>query len=154
MDPSLVIAAALGLVGLCAVAIKLIDVRWGNPARGTADAQLRGELWTQLQAAQARIGELERELETCRDNGYRVRDFGYQMSSARYHGDHSPANNPDHDVDYDTPEHHEHAMENARRSHAIYMGQVPDKKEAKREGWMRFIPRKDMLPKKGKWMPW
>jgi hypothetical protein len=87
-------------------------------------------------------------------NGYRVRDFGYQMSSARYHGDHSPANNPDHDVDYDTPEHYERAMENARRSHAIYMGQVPDKKEAKREGWMRFIPRKDMLPKKGKWMPW
>ncbi|KAJ4984691.1 hypothetical protein SVAN01_09805 [Stagonosporopsis vannaccii] len=83
-----------------------------------------------------------------------VRDYGYQTSSARYHGDHSPENNPDHNIDYDTPEHYERAMENARRSHAIYMGQVPDKKEAKREGWMRFIPRKNMLPRKAKWMPW
>jgi|SRR5690242_6613662 len=83
-----------------------------------------------------------------------VRDYGYMTTSARYHGDHSPENNPDHDIDYDTPEHYERAMENARRSHAVYMGQVPDKKEAKREGWMRFLPRKDMLPKKVKWMPW
>ena len=87
-------------------------------------------------------------------NGYLVRDFGYQTTSARYHGDHSPENNPDHDIDYDTPEHYERAMENARRSHAVYMGQASEKKENKREGWMRFIPRKDMLPKKGKWMPW
>jgi hypothetical protein len=89
-------------------------------------------------------------------DGYRVRDFGYQTTSARYHGDHTPENNPDHAIDYDTPAHHELAMENARRSHAIYMGQVPEKKEAKREGWMRFIPRRDMLllPKKAKWMPW
>ena len=89
-------------------------------------------------------------------NGYMVRDFGYQTTSARYHGDHTPENNPDHAIDYDTPEHYELAMENARRSHAIYMGQVPEKKGTKREGWMRFIPRKDMLPlpKKAKWMPW
>ncbi|KAH6644064.1 hypothetical protein C7974DRAFT_407772 [Boeremia exigua] len=87
-------------------------------------------------------------------NGCLVRDFGYQTTSARYHGDHSPQNNPDHIIDYDTPEHYERAMENARKSHAIYMGQVPEKKGIKREGWTRFIPRKDMLPKKGKWMPW
>ncbi|KAL1609617.1 hypothetical protein SLS59_001124 [Nothophoma quercina] len=86
-------------------------------------------------------------------HGYLVRDFGYQTTSARYRGDHTPENNPDHDVDYDTPEHREIAMENARRSHAIYMGAVPAK-EIKKEGWKKFIPNKQMLPKKGKWMPW
>ena len=86
-------------------------------------------------------------------NGYLIRDFGYQTTSARYRGDHTPENNPDHDIDYDTPEHREIAMENARRSHAIYMGQVPAK-EVKKEGWKKFIPSREMLPKKGKWMPW
>lgn len=87
-------------------------------------------------------------------NGYLVRDFGYQNTSARYYGDHTRENNPDHDVDYDTPEFREIAMENARRSHAIYMGEASPKKEAKREGWMRFVPRREMLPKKGKWTLW
>jgi hypothetical protein len=87
-------------------------------------------------------------------NGYLVRDFGYQSSSARYNGDHSPENNPDHDIDYDTPEYREIAMQNARKSHAIFMGEASPKKGAKREGWMRFVPSKQMLPKKGKWMPW
>lgn len=89
-------------------------------------------------------------------NGYLVRDFGYQTTSARYRGDHTPENNPDHDIDYDTPELREIAMQNARRSHAIYLGVAPPKKGSKREGWLRFIPmpRKEMLPKKGKWVPW
>lgn len=91
---------------------------------------------------------------TALPSGYLVRDFGYQTTSARYHGDHTRENNPDHDVDYDTPEFREIALENARKSHAIYMGGVPPKQEPKREGWMRFIPKKDRLPRKGKWMPW
>lgn len=87
-------------------------------------------------------------------NGYLVRDFGYQSTSARYYGDHTRENNPDHDIDYDTPEFREIAMENARKSHAIYMGDMPAKKEVKREGWMRFVPRREMLPRKGKWTLW
>lgn len=89
-------------------------------------------------------------------NGYLVRDFGYQTTSARYHGDHTRENNPDHDIDYDTPEMREIAMENARRSYAIYMGGEEPKKKKEKEGWTRWLPRKDMLPlpKKGKWVPW
>jgi hypothetical protein len=73
-----------------------------------------------------------------------IRDFGYDTTSARYWGDHTPANNPDHDIDYDTPEAREIAMQNARRSHAIFMGVDMDpKKGAKsKEGWTRFLPRR------------
>jgi hypothetical protein len=75
---------------------------------------------------------------------YLVRDFGYDTTSARYRGDHTPENNPDHDIDFDTPEAREIAMENARRSHAIFMGvDMDQKKSAKtKEGWTRFLPRR------------
>jgi hypothetical protein len=76
--------------------------------------------------------------------GYLVRDFGYHTTSARYRGDHTPENNPDHDIDFDTPEAREIAMENARRSHAIFMGVDMDRKKSAKtkQGWARFLPRR------------
>ncbi|KAF2134649.1 hypothetical protein P153DRAFT_6847 [Dothidotthia symphoricarpi CBS 119687] len=74
-----------------------------------------------------------------------VRDFAYVITSPRYRGDHSPANNPDHDHDpLGSPQAKEAAMERMEKSYAAYMGGRESPKPQVQEGWTRYLPWKKL----------
>lgn len=74
-------------------------------------------------------------------SGALVRDFAYVITSPRYHGDHSPESNPDHDDDpLGTPEAKEAAMRRMEKSYAAYMGLRKAPKLQMQEKWSRYLP--------------